>query len=283
MSTFSSHSILPIMVRFPLSLSALGIAAAAILLASASDATAQAVLTGRVIAASDRRPISDVEIGIAVLKRTTTTDSTGAFTLVDITPGRYLITARKLGDRPFSTMASIVSAAGVDYEYVLEAAPAELAKVKVEATPIEARFAGFEERRAKKIGRYLTAEDFAKADGRQVGDIVAAIPGVSIVRGRANEAWYASRRGAETLILSRKIRDEEINRGADPGHAACSATVVLNGQVVFSGDQRQPLFHLNTINPRDIRGVEVYTGTAAAPQEWLTGHGGCGVIAIWTK
>ncbi|MBL0940162.1 MAG: carboxypeptidase regulatory-like domain-containing protein [Gemmatimonadaceae bacterium] len=242
---------------------------------------AQAAISGKVLKDADKKGLAGAEISIGALNRTTTSDSTGTFVLTDVSPGRYLITVRKVGYKQFSTMASILSADGPEYEFALAAAPIELAKVDVKADAITTHFSEFEERRAKRIGRYLTAEDFAKNDGRPVADIMLAVPGVSIIRGRGNEAWYASRRGAETITLHRKVSAADSGRGADI--RACYATVVLNGQVVFSGANGQQLFDLNSLNARDIRGVEVYTGTANVPQQWLTGDGGCGVIAIWLK
>ncbi len=243
---------------------------------------AQASLTGRVLT-PDRRPLAGVEVSIAALSRRAISDSTGAFVLDSLTPGRYLVAARKLGFRPFSTMTSLFAGVGPDYEFTLQPAPQELAQVNVSADVMATQFAGFEKRRQLKIGRYLTAEDFAKAEGRPTADIIAGIPGVDIVRGRGNEAWYGSRRGAETITQGRRLRTDDVQRGANPGAGMCYATVVLNGLVVYRGDSGEGLFDLNSLNARDIKGVEVYTGTANAPQEWLTGTGGCGVIAIWTK
>jgi hypothetical protein len=231
----------------------------------------------------DKRPLPGVEVSIAALSRRTLTDSAGMFRLDSLAPGRYLIAARRLGFRSFSSMTSVFAGEGPEYELTLQPTVNELAKVDVTANPMETQFAGFEKRRQLKVGRYLTADDFAKNDGRPVADVIAGIPGVDIVRGRGNEAWYGSRRGAETITQGRRLRTDDVQRGANPGAGMCYATVVLNGLVVYRGDSGEGLFDLNSLNARDIKGVEVYTGTANAPQEWLTGTGGCGVIAIWTK
>lgn len=244
--------------------------------------SAQASLSGRVTT-PDKRPLPSVEVSIAALSRRTLTDSAGMFRLDSLTPGRYLIAARRLGFRPFSTMTSLFAGEGPEYEITLQPSVNELATVDVKANPMETQFADFEKRRQLKLGRYLTADDFAKNDGRPVADVVAGIPGVDIVRGRLNEAWFGSRRGAETILMDRKIREDDRQRGANPGKGMCYATVVLNGLVVYRGDSGEGLFDLNSLNARDIKGVEVYTTTANAPQQWLTGNGSCGVIAIWTK
>lgn len=244
--------------------------------------SAQASLAGRVMT-PDRRPLPGVEVSIAALSRRTLTDSAGMFRLDSLAPGRYLIAARRLGFRPFSTMTSVFAGEGPEYELTLQPAVNELATVDVTANPLETQFAGFEKRRQLKVGRYLTADDFAKNDGRPVADVIAGIPGVDIVRGRGNEAWYGSRRGAETITQGRRLRSDDVQRGANPSVGMCYATVVLNGLVVYRGDSGEGLFDLNALNARDIKGVEVYTGTANAPQQWLTGTGGCGIIAIWTK
>jgi len=243
---------------------------------------AQASLSGRVLT-PDKKPVAGVEVSIAALSRRTLTDSAGMFRLDSLTPGRYLIAARRLGFRSFSSMTSVFAGEGPEYELTLQPAVNELAKVDVTANPIETQFADFEKRRQLKLGRYMTAEDFAKNDGRPVADIVASIPGVSIIRGRGSEGWYGSRRGAETIKMYRESREDDKQRGAGTGPTVCYATVVLNGQIVFSGASGEGLFDLNSLNARDIRGVEVYTGTANVPQQWLTGRGGCGVIAIWLK
>ena len=254
-------------------------------LAAPSAVDAQAAISGKVLKDADKKGLAGAEISIGALNRSTTSDSTGGFAMANLPPGRYLIAVRKVGFKAFSTMASILSADGPEYEFALAAAPVELPQVNVRAHFAEWRFAEFEERRAKGLGgRFLTADDFAKNDGRPVADVLLAVPGVDIIRGRGNVAWYASRRGAETILLERRPNAVDYNGlGAAAGPGVCYATVVVNGNIVFSGRHEEPLFDLNSLNGRDIKGVEIYTGTASTPQQWLTGTGGCGVIAFWLK
>ena len=125
--------------------SRLRMAATALALSAAvvAEASAQAALTGKILSVADKRSLAGAEISIGALKRSTISDSTGAFALSDVTPGRYLITVRKLGYGQFTTMATILSADGPEYEFALGKAPTELPKVAVTADVMKTRFAEF--------------------------------------------------------------------------------------------------------------------------------------------
>jgi hypothetical protein len=199
--------------------------------------------------------------------------------------GRYLVEARKLGYRPFSSYLSVQSAYDPEYRIELAPAPAaaQVAGVTVTADRISARLADFESRRLQGGGgHYVTAKAFADGEGRLVADILATVPGIDVIRGGSGAAWIGSNRGVATLSPSGlpRVGREDRARGARVG--TCYAAVVLDGVVVYDGTT-QNLFDINSLPTQAIAGVEYYGGASSIPVQWNTMRPTCGLIAIWTK
>jgi TonB family protein len=125
---------------------------------------------------------------------------------------------------------------------------------EVAATP--AHLADFYRRRASGKGRFVTEQDIKDRSPPNTMDVFRGIPGVD-------------------------IDSKGISRGAIQIRGnSCLPFVWLDGSPLGAG-----YFEPSMINPADIAGIEVYSGTATVPAEFMGsgGQGGCGVIAIWTK
>lgn len=261
--------------------------AIALLVVVPSPLCAQVPITGQVVVMPGGKPLPGAEVVIKALNRSATTDSTGVFLMDSVPKGRYLVEAQKTGFRPFSSYFNVMSASDPEYRIELTPAPLMVAGVVTRADAVTARMAGFEERRAKKAGggRFLVAKDFEQQVGRPLADILARVPGVTILRGTAmpGAAFLGNNRGLDTMRpdLLPKIGAGDIARGANAG--ACYASVVLNGVVMYDGQGQQTLFDVNSIPPQDVIGMEYYAGSASIPVQWSTMAPTCGLLAIWTK
>lgn len=250
-------------------------------------AWAQVPITGQVVVMPGGKPLAGVEVHLKAINRMVKTDSSGIFLMDSVPKGRYLVEAHKPGFRPFSSYFNVMSASDPEYRIELSPAPAMVAGVVTTADAVTARMASFEERRAKKVngGRFLVAKDFEGQVGRPLADVLARIPGVTILRGTAmpGAAYLGNNRGMDTMKpdLLPKIGPGDVARGANAG--ACYAAVVLNGVVMYDGQGQQNLFDINSIPPQDVLGMEYYAGQASIPVQWSTMSPTCGLLAIWTK
>ncbi len=68
---------------------------------ASAQASTGAAFVGRVFSDTSMRPIAGVEVSVPTLQKTTTSDAKGAFRLVDIPAGTYLVRARGIGFVPF--------------------------------------------------------------------------------------------------------------------------------------------------------------------------------------
>ena len=174
--------------------------------------------------------------------------------------------------------------AGDNAEYVigLQPAPAEVAGVTVSARAPDRRLVTFEAHRQAKLGgSFLTADQLAKQTGRTLADVLAPTLGADLVRGRSGAAFFATRRGYDSINLLPRVSAADRGRGAAAG--TCYAAVVLGGIVVYRGEPDEPLFDLNQLAPAAVLAVEVYNGGASMPAEYNATRSTCGLLVIWTK
>lgn len=266
---------------------AMAAAVALSMLAAPAQMPAQVPVTGQVVVMPGGKPLAGVEVLIKAINRSVRTDSNGIFLMDSVPKGRYLVAALKPGFRSFSSYVSVQSASDPEYRIELTAAANMVATVVTTADAVVARLSGFEERRAKKAGggRFLVPKDFEEQVGRPLADILARVPGISILRGTAisGAAFIGNNRGMDTMRpdLLPKISEGDIKRGASKG--TCYATVVLNGVVMYDGQGSATLFDVNSIPPQDVVGMEYYAGGASIPVQWSSMAPTCGLLAIWTR
>jgi CarboxypepD_reg-like domain/TonB-dependent Receptor Plug Domain len=254
----------------------------AMLLAAPLSAQTTGALTGRVVHDATNQPVSGVEVSIPAISRSTVSDSSGRFALRDIAAARYQLVLRKVGFQPLSPTITI---AGVDGpEQILRLAPisTELSKVVVAATMAERRLASFEEHRRARIGgSFLTVEQLEKERGRSLSDVLQSVSGADIVRLGSGTAYFATRRGYDSIMNMPGVSAGDRMRGASPG--LCYAAVVVNNVFVYRGEGGDELFDLNSLAPTEILAIEVYKGGATMPLEYNATRKTCGLLVIFTK
>jgi len=258
---------------------------AALLLGTAApiaNAQTTGTVRGRVVNDRNDDPIAEVTVRITSLQRTVTTDSAGRFVIPDAGTGRHTVVLSKPGWKSLSTFMTIGAGDNAEYVMGLFPAPAELGAVSVTASAPDRRLASFEEHRRGKLGgSFLTADQLAKQQGRTFGDALAPTLGADLVRGRAGAAFYATRRGYDSINLLPKVSPADRARGAAAGF--CYAAVVVNGIFVYRGEPDELLFDLNQLSPTDVLAVEVYNGGASMPAEYNATRSTCGLLVIWTR
>lgn len=253
----------------------------ATLIAATLPAQAPGVFRGRVVDDRTGQPLAGVEVSVTASARTATTDSSGTFALRDVAAGRHEVVVRKVGYQQ-ATAAITVTGAG-DPEPLLRLAPVatDLAKVTVTAPGTDRRLQAFEAHRAARMGgSFLTATELEKERGRSLGDVLQRVLGTDIVRGMGGQAWFATRRGYDSIRYLPQVSETDRQRGASSGR--CYAAVVLNNVFVYRGTG-DDLFDVNSLAPDEILAIEVYRGGATMPLEYNATRSTCGLLVIYTK
>lgn len=243
--------------------------------------TTSALVVGRVVNDQNDQPLAGVEVRLRGVDRMVLTDSLGAFRIASPL-GRQVIVLTKVGQQPFSTQ--VIATRGTPMEYVLGLLPATptLAPVTVAATMSDRRLQSFDAHRATGLGgHFFTTEQFTQEIGRSVADVLATTAGADIVRGRGGAAFYATRRGYDTIRGTLKISPADRARGASAN--TCYAAVIVNGIFAYRGDGGELLYDLNQLAPADLLGVEIYNGGATMPLEYNSMRTTCGLVVIWTR
>lgn len=188
----------------------------------------------------------------------TLTDSNGAFRFSSLPVGDVTVNVRRLGYRPTSTRATIEAGANHRIELALSPIAARLPVVEVrgQGQVYDSRLAGFNARRERKVGHFVTRERLDAMSSARFVDVLREMPGVKM------------------RILSGGVTTVSL-RGA-----RCSPLVFLDGFPATAG-----VLDLDMIDLASVEGIEVYSGVATVPPEFVSVRGleSCGVIAVWSR
>lgn len=241
-------------------------AVAALLLATCpSPHSAQTLsrLKGTVISL-DSTPLSAASVRLLGTDRATRTDSNGRFALANVPSGVQLIQVKRIGYESMTSRLDIGVGETLEVQVVLGDAAVQLPEVEVTgAPPLPAMLRGFYARKSQGSGYFLTRRDIEQLQPRMFTDLLRRAPGIRLqpVRGPSGNSFQA---------LS--------DRAA--GVRACPILYYIDGvPVPVSGDVGVN----NLIHPNDVEAIEVYSGSARVPVEFLSGNASnCGVVVIWT-
>lgn len=228
----------------------LGLLTALLALCPPLDAQRLGAINGTVYTASNRSGVVGARVLLVGTPFLVSTNSRGEFTLHGLTPGKYVIQASAIG---FATLSSPI-----------EVKPLETLEVEFEVDPESVRLPDLEVSEAPNLppdflrrsreggGRYFHRAEIEKRDPRTVGDLLRGVAGMRVdCRGPICRAVFA-----------RSPRD-------------CQPAYYMDGiPVDATVVWLQP--------PRDLDGVEVYSGPAETPPE-LNRSASCGAVVLWTR
>lgn len=180
-------------------------------------------------------------------------DSSGRFARAGLAAGTYVLQIRALGYTPASRIVDVADRETLALRLELEPAAVGLPGVIVEGERYYQRgMRGFEERRRRGRGVYVTESDIKERGARQLGDLLRMVAGVREV----------CRRGICRVQMAR---------------SGCPPNFFMDG---FPANNSTTL-ELPVIG---IIAVEIYRTATETPQEFLRGvTTSCGAIAIWTQ
>jgi hypothetical protein len=219
-------------------------------------------------------------------------DAEGRWLLKASRPGRYYISARRLGYRPWvSEVMQLDAGSDVSTEVLLRLLPVRLDAVQTQAAMArrQLEYNGFFERQRGNFGHFLTPEAIESRQAARITDLLLPIPGVQLVvsgSGSAGPAQIALRGSSVTdggLCRPRLFVDGLMYARGDSRPVRVQAP---NATERADLDQRvdQALSLDDIGHPSTIAGIEVYRSATQVPVQFggTSAETLCGVIVIWT-
>ena len=249
---------------------------AALLLSSATAASAQARRDGRIAGAvvdkATGNPVAGATVVSLIDGKSQRTDSAGTYRLEKLPSGIIRVLVRADGFPAKGVIVALGPGEVVDQRIELDSTAAAAAPpppqntgattgrfqalptVTVEATPsLGPRYASFERRRKTGVGQFVVRADIEKGGFNNLQDVLRTLRGVTMDCANSHTCGVRMAR-APMRCLPEYIVDDT----SDPNFGP-------------------------TVAVRDIEAIEVYTGPADVPGEYAGRNAGCGVIVIWTR
>jgi len=215
-------------------------------------------LTGRVAdALGSSIPKAEILVTNTTLHAESGTD--GRFELANLPAGPVEVIVRRLGFSPAKIALDLATGELRDIRVLLSPVAMMMDSVAVTAPgpTIEVNYGGFETRRSRGFGTFITREDIEKKRPRVPSDLFRTVSGVKLIRDS----------GTPTVVSSRL------------GPMNCPLRVFIDGS-------NYPLYGQSLdalVQVVDIGAIEVYAGGATVPPQFGGRESTCGVIAIWTR
>lgn len=207
-------------------------------------------ITGTVRTSANGPAIEGSRVALVGTTLITTTNARGEFAFHGLTPGKYVIQASAIGYATLSSPIEVKPLETLEIEFEVDPEAARLPDINVEEAPNLP--ADFVRRKSEGGGRYFTRADIERRNPNSVAELLRTVPGVRI-----------ECRGVECrAVFSRAPRN-------------CPPAYFMDGAPVHSS-----FIWLQT--PRDLDGVEVYSGPSETPPE-LNRFSSCGAIVLWTR
>jgi hypothetical protein len=218
-----------------------------------------------VVTDSGLHPLEGVDISIVLSTSHVATDASGRFQISAVPAGDYLLMARRLGFRPIATGVNVSPGDTARPAIMLEASAAELPTVTIVEHKASSRLREFDERRARGDGEFFTQAQIETRNVVSIVDIIRQAKGVRVVIVGGKPLAMSARQGT-----------------------GCPMQVYVDGVPLAGAGPPNTPFDLNLLpSPKEIMGIEIYSGPSSVPQ-WLpngpvsSGHR-CGVIVVWTR
>jgi hypothetical protein len=221
-----------------------------------------ATVTGRVIDA-DNRPVEGARVQIEQDALTATTAKDGTFRISGARAGTRTITARKLGFAPVQKTVDLRNTEARNVNFKLDKFVPVLETIEITARQNQGLESnGFNARRRRGEGDYITPEEIARRSSPRVNDL---LPGVSFLR-------FKRLPNGKDSVIGRP--------SAVGGTSGCVRYYVDNVPWVSTEDTPDEFYH-----PSEIGAIEVYRPQLVPPQFMAFSRTGelCYVVVLWTK
>lgn len=210
-------------------------------------------------------PISGAHVAINGSSLEITTPESGRFRFSGMPAGLYVMTIGKLGYR--SSLVTVRLMAGDTLRPAYELAPSGtvLGTVTVTGASSSPTRRDFDARVAFGRGKFMTEPEIEKRNSARTTELLRTFSTIKIV------APLGSRSASAPVYYAMSRRD-------GGGFGDCAMAVVVDGF------QMKIPYDLEELpSPKEIMGIEVYSGNATIPVQFARWNSGCGLIMVWTK
>lgn len=214
------------------------------------------------------RPLGSADVSVVGIGARVVTSENGRFRMLQVPAGQYLLVVRRIGYAPTSGIIQVPEADTVRLAYTLVRSDRMLDTVRVKERRVTMRMLDFEVRRKQGQGQFITQEEIERRGSLQTSDYMRSMRGVEVSR-------VTTQAFAGTQVYSRREGGGFDSNGQQQ---YCAMQVVLDGIILprnFDLDLLPP--------PKQIAGIEVYTGAATIPPQFGGPDRRCGVVAVWTR
>ncbi len=214
------------------------------------------------------RPLNSAEVSIVGVGTRVTTSENGRFRILQVPAGQYLLVVRRIGYAPTSGMIEVSANDTLRLAYMLARSVSVLDTSRIRETRVTTRMLAFEQRRAAGVGQFITQEAIERRGSAAASDFLRNVRGVEVSR-VSNDQFSGS------IAMSRR---EGGTFQGDGATGACVMQVLLDGIVLPRN------FNLELLPPpKNIAGIEIYSGPATIPPQFGGPDRRCGMIAVWTR
>ncbi len=213
-------------------------------------------VTGTVEVHETGAPLPEASVSLAAGSEDTRglgtriTDAEGRFTFRRVPPGAYHLVVTFIGYHDLSDTLTVPAESDLRLELALSVSPVALQPLVVVARRGNATMRGFEQRRARGFGTFITRDQIDQRQPTYVSQILRTVPGVTLAP--------VSRWGYGVFL-----RD------------GCRPVVWIDGTRIVGDNAVDQM-----LQPNDVQAIEVYRG-AELPVQF--GPSPCGAVVFWTR
>ncbi len=182
---------------------------AGLLLAIASPAAAQGVISGQVLDEANGLAVTGVAVRIESIGRGAISDRSGRFVLTGVPAGRQTLTTRYLGYAPVRQTVDVTDGRTVTVTLRIKSAETTLGAVQVVASRAGQASALNQQKNAANVTNVVAADQIGRFPDANLGDALKRIPGVTIGLDQG-EARFGSIRGTEPRFNSVMVNGERV-------------------------------------------------------------------------
>jgi hypothetical protein len=209
-------------------------------------------------------PLRGAFVSILNSKIRVGTGPNGRFRITRVPAGQFLVVVKRTGYRPTSAMVEVRASDTLRLAYTLEPVAPTLDPMIVTEKAISLRLAEFEQRRRAGVGEFMGTAEIDRINTVYATELFRRFMSVNVGPSHTSAI-------TEYFALSRR-------EGGNPSLGACPMIVYVD-QVPMPTP-----FNLDLLpSPKDLAGIEVYSGSATIPPQFNGMNHGCGVILVWTR
>ena len=205
--------------------------------------------------------LGDATVSVLSTSIHVVTGANGRFRILGLPGGHYIVMVRRLGYESASTMLEVTGGDTLRTSFALERVAIKLDTMKATAPFTSMRLSEFEERRKLGVGHFMTQAEIEARNTLGVLDLLQPLVSVKIQSSGSGQ-YAMSMRGPKRLTLE-----------------PCPFQVFVDGVAVMP----IPVNLNNLPSPKELAGMEVYSGGATIPLQYKRADSGCGVILLWTR